>query len=107
MPEKQEQSTVVFNSKVLKKACSDNNASQVRIELLKWARCEFSQPITSLTELSKVVNPELQQQITQLQASQYSKQQSAWAGKDLWRAFSLYRSNKPSNKKDDLPGLYH
>lgn len=107
MPEKQEQSTSAFNSKALKKACSDNDANEVRIELLKWARCEFSQSITSLTELSKVVNPELQQQITQLQASKYSKQPSAWTGKDLWRAFSLYRSNKPLNKKDELPSLYH
>lgn len=96
---------VAFNKSILKQACMSSEASLVRDELLKWAKVEFTQPVLTLTALIPLVNPELQEQIATLNASQYSQQSTSWSGKELWSAFKLFSSNAKKETPDDLPPL--
>jgi len=94
-----------FNQSILKQACMNSEAHLVRDELLKWAKVEFTQPVLTLTALIPLVNPELQQQISILNSSQYSQQSTSWSGKELWNAFKLFNSNSKTVTPDDLPPL--
>lgn len=98
-------SKVTYDKSVLKQACLNNQANMVRAELLKWAKVEFTQPVLTLSALMPLVNPELQQQISILQNSQYSKHNTEWSGKAFWNAFKMFNSTTKKKSDSNLPPL--
>ena len=108
--QKQQANEVVpdsFERKKLKAACKNNQANEVRAELIKWAKENIDKNITTLQQVSNHVDAATQEQIELLNQSQYASNKSNWQGSLLWQALEQFEKtvNKKTENNSDLPPL--
>lgn len=83
-----------FKNFNLKRACFKNQAPQVRIALLKWARQQdFALPIRDLHDICRQIpDGEFKLEIKNLIACLFSSRAGkTWNGQHLWRAFKQFK----------------
>lgn len=93
----------------LKIACYNNDAKAARRHLLSWQRIRQQQPGATLEGLSQdLPDPELQAQLTRLEASLYgpTDEQEWQDGKQLWLAIQQLHIHAQRGQSDKLPPLY-
>lgn len=100
MPNKKEQPAQTSPSlnaclKNLNSACMENNAQDTKKALLDWAKIIFTetQP-NNLSEISKYVDPPLQQRITELNAYLYRPSVSEWTCQDIYEQCKNFKKSK-------------
>lgn len=99
--------------KQLAKACLDNQPTEARDALLKWARLQWPEAnLLNLTDVEKMVaDTRLKEEINQLAQALYHdvRPQKTWQGPDLWAAITSFKSakKKPENSKTTpLPPIH-
>ena len=99
-------SEVRFNSRKLKQACQQNDASQVRQQLLRWAQQLLDAEIESLSDIvQRLPDGALKTQIRQLSYQGYQPAGSSWHGQPLLEAWAHFH-HQPQTSKAGLAPLY-
>ena len=93
-------------SKILEKACLQNNALAAREALLPWANaldagCRF----VNLNEMTQVFGEPLKGALKELNQSLYSAGSEEWNGEDLWRVCKDIAESSKVSEKTEVDGL--
>ncbi|WP_019215840.1 BatD family protein [Legionella tunisiensis] len=99
--------------KQLAKACLDNQATEARDALLKWARLQWPEAnLLNLTDVEKLVtDARFKEEINQLAQALYHdvSSQKTWQGAALWAAITSFKAAnlRPENSKTTpLPPIH-
>ncbi len=92
--------------KALKNACQKNNAVAAKDALIRWGHQQFG--VSSLGKIAPFAAANLKEEILDLNQLLYSKHNSQWDGKKLWRRFNEHIANAEKVKPvdDKLEPLY-
>ncbi|MCG6889078.1 MAG: BatD family protein [Gammaproteobacteria bacterium] len=89
-------------SRVLRKACENDDSAAARAALLAWGQClMMPRRVDNLGELVDLLGDELGQQVEALNHSRYAGQGEAWEGRPLW-ALCQRLQQQAGNTKNDV-----
>jgi hypothetical protein len=87
-------------NRVLKQACTDNDAMAAKQTLIAWGQQKYS--VSTLGALAEFCDARLRDEILLLNRHLYSQQEAGWEGKRLFQAFSEHRAmDKAKLASDD------